>query len=58
MAFTPVHEMTIQYGLFEDGEWGMSYHDNDVPLVVAYGMVEAAKTWLTDSCVPDEGYGD
>lgn len=44
MAFTPMHEITIKYGMTEDGEPGVYWDtDGDVPYVIGLGMLEAVK---------------
>lgn len=52
-----MHTITIQYEMFEDGEYGVTCYDDDVPLVTGLGMLEAAKTALCETVYGEEDCG-
>lgn len=52
-----LHTITIQYEMWEDGEYGVSCYDDDVPLVTGLGMLEAAKTAMNEAMYDEEDHG-
>lgn len=57
MESVVLHTITIQYEMWEDGEYGVSCYDDDVPLVVGLGMLEAAKTVMNEAAYGEEDCG-
>lgn len=57
MDFQPIHEIHLQYGMYEDGEFGVVCYDDGVPLVTGLGMLEAAKTAMNEAMYDEEDHG-